>query len=198
MTSIFPQRKHRRRENRTAAKPSVLVLGSNPFSISILHKSRCKLHTMRAHTPPGFRYPAPDRAKYGVFSSAAPARAIRKQQKPYIPSIFGTQSSLKRTSCPASRDPTTKPNRLLTLGTPKIPFEVYAAHLVCRILAKMHAPPTPTCSRHVLTAGSGDIHGTKEAPPHVVRSGASDMSEDDSGANGRGPPNQVRQPGRSS
>ena len=25
----------------------------------------------------------------------------------------------------------------------------------------------------------------KEAPPHVVRSGASDMSEDDSGANGR-------------
>ena len=29
--------------------------------------------------------------------------------------------------------------------------------------------------------------GQKEAPPHVVRSGASDMSEDDSGANGQGP-----------
>lgn len=42
------------------------------------------------------------------------------------------------------------------------------------------------------------IGAAQKPPPHVVRSGASDMSEDDSGANGRGPPNQVRQPGRSS
>ena len=171
MTSILPTAKTQDAGNRTAAKPSVLVLESNPFSISILHKSRCKLHTMRAHTHFGFRCPAPDRAKYGVFSSAAPARAIRKQQKPYIPSIFGTQCSLERTNCPANRDSTIKPNRLLTLGTPKIPFEVYAAHLACRILSKMHAPPTPTCSQHVLTASSGDIHEIKEAPPHEVRSG---------------------------
>lgn len=53
------------------------------------------------------------------------------------------------------------------------------------------APYPPTCSRYVLTAGSGDFHRTKEAPPHVVRSGASDMSEDDCGVNGQGPAEAV-------
>ena len=62
-----------------------------------------------------------------------------------------------------------------------------------------NARAPPTCSQHVLTAGSGDFHRTKEAPPHVVRSGASDMSEDVLGEGwGLAPSRHLKQPGKSS
>lgn len=161
------------------------------FTIPILHKSYRYLHRNEASFCFVSGYPTLDRAKNGVFSTVGPNGPITNDKTTRLQQCCRS---------PQSRNSATTPLHS-SIARPQ-----WLSMGVCGPLRPIHnvmhfselaeysqkctlgsAPPIRSGQHALVLPISGHRRGTKSPRRTKCAAGASDMSEDDCGANGQGP-----------
>lgn len=160
------------------------------FTIPILHKSYRYLHRNEASFCFVSGYPTLDRAKNGVFSTVGPNGPITTDITTWLQQCCRpAQTKTRRQPSPPIDSPPTR-----TVDGRRGPLRPIHNVMHFSELAEYSqkctlgsAPPIRSGQHALVLLISGHRRGTKSPRRTKCAAGASDMSEDDCGANGQGP-----------
>ncbi len=171
------------------------------FTIPILHKSYRYLHRNEASFCFVSGYPTLDRAKNGVFSTVGPNGPITNDITTWLQQCCRpAQTKTRRQPSPPIDSPPTR-----TVDGRREPLRSIHNVMHFSELAEYSqkctpgsAPPIRSGQHALVLPISGHRRGTKAPAARSAQRGLPTCPRTTVGLTGRGPPNQVRQPGRSS